>query len=430
MVTILLGALAFPVLSPGPAVAQPESIDMTGVALDFLNPDGNVGPDATVGSQHEWKNVQTVAGTRIDARITINEIEDLVRDDGDITDCNNQDLRIARLDRNITPKRLLYTRIEVCPDGGFVEFTLDFFATNVVGQANFATTPVVLRNLKVNFTDVDLSEFIWLYGARSYRQTELSTVTVTADESKLVFTGQSGNLSEDDSLTKGQVEATLGDSSSHTMRFGRSRSGTGSGPSVSDFFGDFSGVDENPGIVGFRLLDEVPVASLLPPDESQSAPAALPPAIHKDLRAKPGSQAAGAPVLIEGQGLPAGSVYTLTLTSTPQVVSSGIANGQGLFSQLVSLPGGIPPGVHSLTLAAQGPDGTTLTLTTQITVASDGTIVSLVFGDNEQQRFLAATGLDGSQASWIALVSVCFVAFGLLLYLAPKAPGAHLRRRP
>jgi hypothetical protein len=410
---------------------------MTGLSLNFANPTNDqnkllhIGADAAVGFQYEWKNIQTVAGTRIDARATITQMDNVVREaDDDADDCGDPSkFRMSRLDRESgsSPNDWILSRIRVCPAGGFVEFTLDFFAT-AGNDPNFATSPVVLRNVKVNFTDVDNSEFMWLYGARSFRLTELSTVTVTADESKLMFTAQSGGLSDNDSLTKGQVEATLGDSSSHTMRFGRSRSGTGSSTKSSNFFADFSGVNDNP-TIGLRFLDDVAVTSLIPPAASQGVPATLPPAIHKDLRAKTGSEVSETPVLIEGQGLLPGAVYTLTLSSTPQVISSGIANGQGLFSQLVSLPGGIPPGVHSLTLSAQGPDGTTLTLTTRITVASDGTIASLVSGDHEQQRGLAVTGMDGSQVSSIALVSLSLVAFGLLLYFAPKARAAHQYRK-
>lgn len=114
--------------------------------------------------------------------------------------------------------------------------------------------------------------------------------------------------------------------------------------------------------------------------------------IHLDVQGVVGEQVAGSPVVIGGQGLAAGSAYTLVLRSTPQVIESGVANAAGNFSKEVVLPAGIAPGPHSVTLTAIGVDGSTLSLVTSFVVSPSGVFSSVSPNVVTATAGLAATG--------------------------------------
>jgi hypothetical protein len=436
LIALLVAVLTVPVLGVESASAQtPSSIDMTGRGLDFNNPTPttSIGSNSAVGFSHEYKNVLTVDGTRIDARATIVDIQNLVHfspTETALARCLDEQFRVTLFDRREelnAPLAWIYTQISVCPGGGYMEFTLDFFGTTV-GDPNFATNPLTLRNLRVNFTDVDNNEFIWVYGAKSYRKTQASTVTVTPEAGRLVFTGASPDLTGNDSLTKGQVEATFEDGATQKIRLGRSRTLNTTSVTLSNFFSDFSAATENADI-GLVFLDEVALTTPEEPqtdgggdtrDNTTSAASSVTPAIHKDVNALPGDPVAGTSVLIEGQGLPAGSTYTLLLSSPANLISSGTVGRSGSFSSVLVLPSGIPPGTHTLTLSVSGPNGFSLSLITRFVVNLDGTFASLVSGVGPESASLAATGIDQVWFTRAATASLATVVLGLALVLATK----------
>ena len=122
------------------------------------------------------------------------------------------------------------------------------------------------------------------------------------------------------------------------------------------------------------------------------------PGIELELSAEVGATVAGAPVQVSGGGLKATSPYTLTLRSDPVVLVTGTTDDAGRFFDLVDLPDGLTPGVHTLTLVGIAPDDTELTRTTSFTVSAEGT-----FGSIEGDAAAGSGGSSSVASSDIAL---------------------------
>jgi len=148
------------------------------------------------------------------------------------------------------------------------------------------------------------------------------------------------------------------------------------------------------------------------------------PAINKDLKVKTGDLVAGSSVLIEGQGLRPGSAYSLVVRSTPVTVKSGVVTGGGTFSHTVTLPSGISPGVHTITLSATGSDGSALVLTQSFTVATNGTFSAIGVVTGQVSGGLASTGVDGSLALGATSLAALLVLVGVGLMVARRRAEA------
>lgn len=156
-----------------------------------------------------------------------------------------------------------------------------------------------------------------------------------------------------------------------------------------------------------------------------ASPGVVSPAIHLDLKAKAGDVVAGAPVLIEGQGLRPGSTYSLVMRSTPTTVTTGTVSSGGRFSTTVNLPSGIAPGNHTITLTAIGSDGSTLSLVTTFVVSSTGTFTSISPGVGSVVGGLAATGPDSSALSLGVASSLAVLALGLAVLVSSRRKTAR-----
>lgn len=158
----------------------------------------------------------------------------------------------------------------------------------------------------------------------------------------------------------------------------------------------------------------------------ESAPStdsvAPPPAIHLDLKAEVGNRVAGAPVLLEGQGLKPGSPYSITVKSHPTILLAQAVRDSGRFSHTVSMPAGIAPGVHTITLSAVSSDGQLLVLSQAFTVGSSGEFVALGLVSSRIPRELAPTGADSSLIVGIGLLALGFLVSGVALILATQRP--------
>jgi hypothetical protein len=157
-----------------------------------------------------------------------------------------------------------------------------------------------------------------------------------------------------------------------------------------------------------------------------AAPGVVSPAIHLDLKAKAGDVVAGAPVLIEGQGLKPGSTYSLVMRSTPTTVTTGTVSSGGRFSTTVNLPSGIAPGNHTITLTAIGSDGSTLSLVTTFVVSSAGTFTSISPGVGSVVGGLAATGPNSSALSLGVASSLALLALGLAVFASSRRKAARV----
>lgn len=141
------------------------------------------------------------------------------------------------------------------------------------------------------------------------------------------------------------------------------------------------------------------------------------PAIHLDLQAKVGDRVSGAPVVVGGEGLSAGSTMTLVVRSTPQTLVSGRVSSLGNFSTRASLPA-LTPGSHTLTLTGTAPDGAVLTLVQGFVVGADGTFTSIGQPTGSQTGGLAATGVPANAGVLFAVSSLMLLAIGLSLLRA------------
>ena len=138
------------------------------------------------------------------------------------------------------------------------------------------------------------------------------------------------------------------------------------------------------------------------------------PAIHLDLQANVGDRVSGAPVVVGGEGLSAGSTMTLVVRSTPQTLVSGRVSSLGNFSTRASLPA-LSPGSHTLTLTGTAPDGAVLTLVQGFVVGADGTFTSIGQPTGSQTGGLAATGVPANAGVLFAVSSLMLLAIGLSL---------------
>lgn len=159
----------------------------------------------------------------------------------------------------------------------------------------------------------------------------------------------------------------------------------------------------------------VPTSNNVGPSGATSGPR-----IHLDLQAKSGDRAAGAPILIEGQGLKPGSTYSLILRSTPVTVKTAQVSSGGTFSKTVNMPSAIAPGTHTITLTAIGLDGSTLSLVTTFVVSSAGTVTSISQGVGTVVGGLAATGPNSSLLSWGLAASLALLLLGLMAFVPSR----------
>jgi len=150
-----------------------------------------------------------------------------------------------------------------------------------------------------------------------------------------------------------------------------------------------SAFDECPVVVTSTNGSDLPGSS----SSSSSPDASATPGIHLDVQASVGTTTvAGSSVVIGGQELQPGSAYSLVVRSNPITITSGVASSTGSFSTRVSMPSGIAPGNHTITLQATGSDGSALVLTQSFTVAADGTFSALGAVSGQTAGGLAATG--------------------------------------
>ncbi len=77
---------------------------------------------------------------------------------------------------------------------------------------------------------------------------------------------------------------------------------------------------------------------------------------------------------ISADGLKVGSTYTLDLHSSPIRLYTGIVDGSGGFTWLVTLPASTPVGAHELILTGVAPDGTVMTAHAWFTLLANGQI--------------------------------------------------------
>jgi len=158
------------------------------------------------------------------------------------------------------------------------------------------------------------------------------------------------------------------------------------------------------------------------PDPENAAQAvAADPRIGLDFRGRPGRGVEGIPVDLVGLDLPVGSIARLTVFQPETRLFEQTLAGRNL-NETVRLPGGLPPGIHTLVYTVTLPSGEVLSLNRTIEISAEGLLLSV--GDNQvgpgpsvapaEPRKLAYTGVQSTSLPWWALLSL---GMGLLLVL-------------
>lgn len=97
---------------------------------------------------------------------------------------------------------------------------------------------------------------------------------------------------------------------------------------------------------------------------------------------------------ISADGLKVGSMYTLTMFSTPVVLYTGVIGPTGGFTWTVALPANTPPGAHQLVLNGIAPNGTAMTARAWFVLLPNGTIGAISYTGPLSAAQLAYSGVD------------------------------------
>jgi hypothetical protein len=150
---------------------------------------------------------------------------------------------------------------------------------------------------------------------------------------------------------------------------------------------------------------------------SFSSPGAPSPSIALEFRRTVGKPAQGMQIEIVGVGLVPGTPYTLSIAEPSVALESGVANGGGIFSRLVTVPD-VAPGIHTVTITVLHNMGERLQLSKSFEVDAEGFLVAIsdtLIGEAvtpPKPPRLAYTGVQGSSLPWLAGIHILF---GLLL---------------
>lgn len=153
-----------------------------------------------------------------------------------------------------------------------------------------------------------------------------------------------------------------------------------------------------------------------------------------DLEATAGQKVAGSSAELRAWGLAPGAAYTIVLRSTPQLLASGTVEADGTLIRSVTLPTGLEPGWHSLTLTATLLDGSPLVEVLWFEITAAGTLVQVsdtapvptAARSTAPAGRLAATGSDVSHL--IALVGMLLVTGTALVVVGGRRRAVLVRR--
>jgi hypothetical protein len=95
------------------------------------------------------------------------------------------------------------------------------------------------------------------------------------------------------------------------------------------------------------------------------------------LSLRTGQPAAGAAVVVLGQGLAPRTEVTVTVYSTPQVIAAGAVDEGGSALLDAVLPGGLDPGAHAIDVRATGADGAAVQSIGAFTIDADSIVVDV-----------------------------------------------------
>lgn len=128
--------------------------------------------------------------------------------------------------------------------------------------------------------------------------------------------------------------------------------------------------------------------------------------VFDDIDVSDRTLTAGETVTVTGNGFRAFSEVTLSIESSPVVITTLLANSAGFVETTFTFPASVDPGNHLVVLDGIGENGADLRLTEPILVV--GSVGSGAFGDTGS-GFLAQTGTD---VAVVALAGLGLVGAG------------------
>ncbi|CAB4560079.1 unannotated protein [freshwater metagenome] len=145
--------------------------------------------------------------------------------------------------------------------------------------------------------------------------------------------------------------------------------------------------------------------------------------LELELALSVGDTVAGGPVTVSASGLQPDSAWNLVLRSTPQTIDLGTVGADGLILSEVTIPAGLEPGWHSLTLTGTGADGIAYMRVARFFIAEDGTLGEPVIYEDVIEAALVNTGLTYAIIAGETLLVLLFA------FAAWMAFGAKSRLR-
>ncbi len=155
-------------------------------------------------------------------------------------------------------------------------------------------------------------------------------------------------------------------------------------------------------------------------------------ALDLELALEVGDTVAGGDVNVSASGLQPASDWNLVVRSTPITLDFGTVGDGGSVASTVTIPAGLEPGWHTLTLTGTGADGKTYQRVASFLIAADGTLgEAVIYGEVTEVALvdtgLAAAGLVGVGLLAVFLFFLAFGAFGTKGRL--RAAGIELQVR-
>lgn len=138
------------------------------------------------------------------------------------------------------------------------------------------------------------------------------------------------------------------------------------------------------------------------------------PAISIDGVVEVGGTIAGSSITVRGSGLAASSAWSVWLRSTPVLLASGFADGDGAFERTVVLPSSIEQGAHRLIVSGVDANGAAVESIVYVTVRADGTLGYSSTVQAQPAATVPALPSTGAEASG-AMLALALLLGGLAL---------------
>lgn len=146
--------------------------------------------------------------------------------------------------------------------------------------------------------------------------------------------------------------------------------------------------------------------------------------LSQDFQAKIGEVVAGTGVDYSALGLEAGSDWTQTVQSSPQIIANGVAGDLGAISGAGVIPSGLEAGWHTVTLAGKSYLGESVKNVLWFELDAGGRLLQIRNSAPVQEGTLAKTGANDAGIGGAALGLLALLGAGAALTIAGRRRSA------